>query len=249
MLDSWDSSLNSNYMPELNQNIFVVQLLSHVQLFVTPQTIACKAPLSFTTSQSLLKLISIESVMPSSHLILFLLLLPSIFPSSRVFSNESALRFRWPKFWSLSISPSSEYSGLISFRIDWVDLLAVQGALRSLLQHCSLKASVLWCSAFFGLPSSSAGKESTCSAGDPTLISGLGRSPGEGYSLQYSWALMAQMVMQCGRPGFNPSGWEGPLEEGMATQSSILAWRIPMDRGAWWAAVLGITKGRTRLSN
>ena len=95
-----------------------------------------------TISPSLLKLRSIESVMPSKHLILCLPLLPSIFPSSRVFSNESALRFRWPKFWSLSISPSSEYSGLISFRIDWVDLLAVQGTLKSLLQHYSSKASI-----------------------------------------------------------------------------------------------------------
>ena len=126
-----------------------IQLLSHVRLFATPWTAVHQASLSFTTSQSLLKLISIESVMPSSHLILFLLLLPSIFPSSRVFSNESALRFRWPKFWSLSISPSSEYSGLISFRIDWVDLLAVQGTLKSLLQHHSSKASILRHSVFF----------------------------------------------------------------------------------------------------
>ena len=101
--------------------------------------------------QSLLRLMSIDSVMPSSHLILChpLLLLPSVFPSIKVFSNESALCIRWPNFWGFSISPSNEYSGLISFRMDWLDLLAVQGTLKSLLQHHSSKASVLWCSAFF----------------------------------------------------------------------------------------------------
>ena len=112
---------------------------------------ACQASLSFTISQGLLKLMSIELVMPSNHLILChpLLLLPSIFPSIRVFSNESALRIRWPKYWSFSISPSNEYSGLISFRIDWFGFLAVLGTLKSLLQHHSFKASILWCSAFF----------------------------------------------------------------------------------------------------
>ena len=129
----------------------VVQSLSCAQLFVTPGTAAHHAPLSFTVSQSLLKLMSIELVMPSNHLILWhpLLLLPLIFPSIRVFSNESALPIRWPKYWSFSICPSSEYSGLISLRIDWFDLLAVQGTLRSLVQHHSLKASVLQCSAIF----------------------------------------------------------------------------------------------------
>ena len=130
-----------------------VQLLSHVQLFVTPWTAARQASLSITNSWSLLKLMSIESVMPSSHLILChpLLLLPPIPPSIRVFSNESALRMRWPKYWSFSfsISPSNEYSGLISFSIDWLDLLAVQGTLKSLLQHHSSKASILRCPAFF----------------------------------------------------------------------------------------------------
>ena len=120
-------------------------------LFVTPWTAARQAFLYITNSQSLTKLMSIESVMPSNHLILChpLLLLPSVFPSIRVFSNESALCIRWPKYWSLSfsISPSSEYSGLISFRMDWLDLLAVQGTLKSLLQHHSSKASILWCSA------------------------------------------------------------------------------------------------------
>ena len=133
--------------------LVVVQSLSHVQLFTTPWTTVRQASLSFSISQSLLKFMSIESVMPSNHLVLChpLLLLPLIFPSIRVFSNESVLCIRWPKYWSFSfsISPSKEYSGLISFRIDWFDLLAVQGALKSLLQHHSLKASIFWCSAFF----------------------------------------------------------------------------------------------------
>ena len=130
-----------------------VQLLSHVQLFATPWTAACQPSLSFIISPNPLKLVSIESVMPSKHLILChpLLLLPSIFPSIRVSSNESILPIRWPKYWSFSfsISPSNKYSGLISFRIDWLDLLAVQGTLKSLLQHHSSKASKLRCSAFF----------------------------------------------------------------------------------------------------
>ena len=119
----------------------------------TPWTEACQASLSFTIHQSLLKLMFFKSVMPSNHLILCHppLLLPSIFPSSRVFSDEQVLCIMWPKDWSFSfsISPSSEYSELISFRMDWFDLLAVQGTLKSLLQHHSSKASVLWCSAFF----------------------------------------------------------------------------------------------------
>ena len=130
-----------------------VQLLSHVQLFATLWTAAHQASLSITNSWSLPKLMSIESVMPSNPLILCrpLLLLPSIFPSIRVFSSESALHIRWPKYWSLSfnISPSNEHSGLISFRMDWLDLLAVPGTRKSLLQHHSSKASILWRSAFF----------------------------------------------------------------------------------------------------
>ena len=130
-----------------------VQSLSRVWLFVTPSTAARQASLSITNSQSLFKLMSIESVIPSNHLILChpLLLLPSIFPSIRVFSNESALCIRWLKYWNFSfnISPSNEYSGLISFRMDWLDLLAVQGTLKSLLQHHGSKASILRCSAFF----------------------------------------------------------------------------------------------------
>ena len=129
-----------------------VQLLSCVQLFVTPWTAACQASLSVTNSWSLLKLMSIKLVMPSNHLILCcpLLLPPSVFPSIRIFSNESVLHIRWPKYWSFSfsISPSNEYSGLISLRMDWLDLLAVQGILKSLLQHHSSKASILQCSVF-----------------------------------------------------------------------------------------------------
>ena len=129
-----------------------VQLFSRVQLFATPWTAAYQASLSITNSQSLLKFMSIELVMPSNHLILCcpLLLLPSIFPSIRVFSNESVLCIRWPKYWnfSFSIRPSKEYSGLISFKIDWFDLLAVQGTLKSLQYHTS-KASILQSSAFF----------------------------------------------------------------------------------------------------
>ena len=119
---------------------------------MTPWTAAHQASLSFTISWNLLKLMSIESVMPSNHLVLYhSLLLPSIFPRIRVFSDEQALHIRWPKYLSLSfsISLSKEYSGLVSFRIDWFDLLAVQGTLKSLLQHHSSKASILWCSAFF----------------------------------------------------------------------------------------------------
>ena len=128
-----------------------VQPLSRIRLFATPWTVAHQASLSITNSRGLLKLMSIESVMPSNHLILChpLLLLPSIFPSIRVFSKESVLHIRWPKYWSFSISPCNEHPGLISFRMDWLDLLAVQGTLRSLLQHHRSKASILRWSAFF----------------------------------------------------------------------------------------------------
>ena len=135
-----------------NFQIISVQLLSHVQLFATPWTAACQASLSITDSQSLLRVKSIESVMPSNHLILCrpLLFLPSILPNIGVFSNESVLCMRWPKYWSFSFSiiPSKEHPELI-FRMDWLDLLAVQGTLKSLLQHHSSKASILWCPAFF----------------------------------------------------------------------------------------------------
>ena len=137
----------------IHSSVSSVQSLSCVRLLATLGTTACRASLSITNSQSLLKLMSFESVMPSNHLILChpLLLLLWIFPSIKDFSNESALWIRWPKYWSFSfnISPSNEHSGLISFRMDWLDLLAVQGTLKSFLQHHSSKASILWCSAFF----------------------------------------------------------------------------------------------------
>ena len=134
----------------LSMILFVVQSVSHVQLFVSLRTTTCQASLSLTISWSLPRFMAIESVMLSTHLILCcpLVLLPSIFPSIRVFSNESGLLIRWTKYWSFSISPSIEYSGLISFRIDWFDLLAVQGTLKSLFQHHNLKAVFRW-SAFF----------------------------------------------------------------------------------------------------
>ena len=143
---SWAVSYKSIHSTTINS----VQSLSCVRFFVTQWTAAHQASLSITNSRSLLKLMSIESVMPSNHLILCrsLLLEPSIFPSIRVFSNESVLHNRWPKDWSFSLSSPSEYSGLISFRTDWFDLLAVKGTLKSLLQHNS-KASILRCSAFF----------------------------------------------------------------------------------------------------
>ena len=152
---SWPKNQNikqNQHCNKFNKNfknglLSSVQLLSHVWFFATPWTVACQASLSITNSQNSLKLMSIESVMPSNPLILChpLLLLPSISSSIRVFSNESALPIRWPKYWSFSfsISPSNEYSALISFRMDWLDLLAVQGTLKSLFQHHSSKASVL----------------------------------------------------------------------------------------------------------
>ena len=143
------SSLPVSFIPPFSS----VQSLSRVRLFAIPWSAACQASLSFTISWSLLKLMSIESIMPSNYLILCCLLLlpPSIFPSIRGFSNESVLHIRWPKYWSFSysISPSNEHSGLISFRMDLLDLLAVQGTLKSLLHHHSSKASILPCSAFF----------------------------------------------------------------------------------------------------
>ena len=139
--------------PSPSHSKFSSVQLSRVRLFVAPWTAAHQASLSITNSRNLLKLMSIKSVILSNHLILCrpLLLLPSIFTSIRVFSNESVICIKWPEYgsFSSSISPSSEYSGLISFRMDWLDLLAVQGTLKSLLKHHSSKASILWCSAFF----------------------------------------------------------------------------------------------------
>ena len=149
---------NSMEVPQKIKNRTIIQLssvqsLSRVQLFVTPWTAARQESLSIANFQSLLKLMTIESVMPSNHPILChpLLLLPSIFPSIRIFSNELVLCIRWPKYWSFSftISPSNEYSGMISFGMDWLNLLAGQGTSKSLLQHHSSKVSILWHSAFF----------------------------------------------------------------------------------------------------
>ena len=142
-----------HYTDSSGAQISPAQSLSHVQLFPTPWTAARQASLSITKFQSLLKLMSIESVMPPNLLILCcpLLPLPSMFPSIKVFSSKLVLRIRWPKYWSFnfSINPSNEYSGLLSFRMDWLDLLAVQGTLKCLLQHRSSNASILRCSAFF----------------------------------------------------------------------------------------------------
>ena len=157
-LQCWKSRYNScfdhdlfHYLPDVAYSQAVSSVAQSCLTLCDPWTAARQASLSIANSQSLLKFMSIESVVPSNHLILChpLLLLPSIFRSIRVFSNESVLRIRWPKYWSFSIRPSNEYSGLISFRIDWLDLLAVQGTLKSLLQHHSSKASILWRSAFF----------------------------------------------------------------------------------------------------
>ena len=140
------------FSPCYFSSVSSVQLLSHVQLFANPWIAAPQASLSITNSRSSLRLMSFESVMPSSHLILCCpLLLPPISPNIRVLSNESILHMRWPEYWSFSfsISPSNEYPGLVSFKVDWLDLLAVQGTLKSLLQHHSSKASILWHSAFF----------------------------------------------------------------------------------------------------
>ena len=137
---------------DAEKHLSYVQFSHSVWVLVTPWTAACQVSLPIIKSWSLLKPMSIESVMPSNRLILCRsLLLPSIFPSIRVFTNESAVPIRWPRYWSFSfsISPSNEYSGLISFRMDWLDLLAVQGTLKSLLQYHSSEASILWCSAFF----------------------------------------------------------------------------------------------------
>ena len=168
--------------------VVVIQSLSRVQLSTTPWTAACQALLSSTISQSLLKFMSLELVMLFNHLILYhpLHLPPSIFTSVKAFSNESVLRFRWPKYWrfSFSISPSNEYSGLIYFRMDWLNLLAVQRTLKSLLQHHDLKASILWLSAFFIIqishPCMTAGKTMAL-----TIWTLVGNAEGNGTPLQY----------------------------------------------------------------
>ena len=171
-----------------------VPLLSHVWLFVTPWTAACQASLSIN-SQSLLKLMSIKSVIPSNHLILCHPLLPSVFPSIRFFSNESALGIRWPKYWSFSfnISPSNEHPGLISFRMDWLHLLAVQGTLKSLLQHHSSKASILRGSAFLIVQLS----HSYMTTGETIALKAL-TSRLAGTSLAVQWLKLAFQCTGCG---------------------------------------------------
>ena len=214
-----------------------VQSLSLVQLLMTPWTAVRQASLSITNSWSLLKLMSIESVMPSNHLILYchLLLLPSIFPSIRVFSNESVLHVRWPKYWSFSfsISPSNEYSGLISCRMDWLTLLAVQETLKSLLQHHSSKASILLCSAFFIVqlshPYMTTGK--TIAWTIWTFVDKVMSLLFNMLSRLVIWAsLVAQRLKHL--PGMQETwvrslGQEDSLEKEMAPHSSTLAWRIP----------------------
>ena len=167
-----------------------VQLLSRIQFFATPWTAACQASLSITNSRSLLKLMSIELVMPSNHLILCcpLLLPPSIFPSIRVFSNESVLCIRWSMYWSFSfsISPFSDYSGLISFRMDWLALLVVQGTLKSLLQNRDRLPTPV----FMDFPGGSDDKESAYNLGDLDLIPGLGRSLGGRHGDPFQFAYL-----------------------------------------------------------
>ena len=203
--DNYKVMCISSVQSELSVRLFS-QSLSRVRLFATPWTTALQASLSITNSQSLLKLMSIGPVMPSNHLILCcpLLLPPSIFPSIRVFSNESVLPIRWPKYWSFSfsISPFNEYSGLISFRINWFDLLAVQGTLRSLLQYNSSKASILQHSAFFIIQLS-----------HPYMTTGKTIALTRGIFVGKVMSLFFNMLSR--------------LEKEMATHSSTLAWKIP----------------------
>ena len=206
-------SLNSGFF-----RFCSVQLLSHVQLFATPWTAAGQASLSITNSWNLLKLMSIKSLMPPNHLILCRpLLLPSIFPSIRVFSNESVLSIKWPKYWSFSfnISPSNEYSGLISFRMGWLDLLAVQGTLKSLLQHHSSKHQLF-------------GAQISLHSSSHLLLSLSGK-------LVFD-SIISFYIEVCYMGGYNyvsliSSGFKGFLssitEKAMAPHSSTLAWQIP----------------------
>ena len=206
-----------------------VQLLSYVQLFVTPWTAACQTSLSTTNSQSVLKFMSIESVMLSNHLILScpFLLPPSIFPSIRVFSNESALHIRWTKHWSFSfsISPSNEYSRKISFRMDWLDILVVQGTLKRLLQCHSSKASILPRSAFF-----------TVRLSHPYMTTGktiaLTRWTFVGKVMSLLFNMLSRLA----------------TGEGNGDPLQYFCLENPMDRGAWWATVHGVAKSQARLS-
>ena len=219
-----------------------VQLLSCVQLFATPGTAAHQASLSITNSQSLPKLMSIELVMPSNCLILChpLLFLLSIFPSIMVFSNESALLIRWPKYWSFSFntSPSNEHPGLISLRMDWLDLPIVQGTLKSLLQHYSSKSSILWRSTFFIVqcshPYMTTGK--TIALTRWTFVD-KGVTSGK-----ESARLCRRLKRGRFETGLGRSRGGG---NGNPLQYSCL--ENPMDRGAWWAIVHRIAKSRTQL--
>ena len=215
-----------------------VQSLSHVRLFATPWTAAHQASVSITNSRSPPKPMFIVLVMPSNHLLLChpLLLLPSIVPSIRVFSNESTLCIKWPKYWSFSFntSPSNEHPGLISFRMDWLDLLAVQGTLKSLLQHHSSKASILLCSTFFIVklshPYMTNGKSQK-----PIIITLVYMYPRKVitqlYKIQLTdTSLVAQSVKSLPtmwETWVRPLGWEDSLEKAVATHSSTLAWKIP----------------------
>ena len=226
-----------------------VQSLSRVRLFVTPWTAACQASLSITNSWSLPILMSNKSVMPSNHLMLChpLLLLPSVFPSIRVFSNESALRIRWPKYWSLSfsISPSNEYSGLISFRMDWLDLLAVQGTLKSLLQHHSSKALILQCLALIC--------SNYCPHYPVILIQLYNINPSH---LNKQIPQASQMTLVVKNLPINardirdlgsvPGLGRSP-SEGNSNPPQYSCLENPMDRGAWQAAVHRIAKSWTWL--
>ena len=214
-----------------------VQSLSRLWLFETPWIAVCQASLSITNSRSSLRLTSIESVMPSSHLILCrpLILLPPIPPSIRVFSNESTLSMKWPNYWSYSFSiiPSKEIPGLISFRMDWLDLLAVRGTLKSLLQHHSSKASILRRSAFF-----------TVQLSHPYMTTGkpiaLTRWTFVGKVMSLLLNMLSRLVITfLTRSKRLLISW---------LRSSILAWKIPWTKGGWWATVHGVAKGQTRLS-
>ena len=220
--------------------------VSRVRLFVTPWTTARQASLSFTISRSLIKLMSTESVMPTNHLILChpLLLLPSIFPNMRVFSNESALHIRWPKYWSFSfsISPSNEYPGLISLSMDWLDLLAVQGTLKSLLQHHSSKTWIFWPSAYFVVTFiHDSWKSRSFDCRDLSWQSNVSSFY---IKLQRSHVHLKKKVRLVKKQHLNYDTTRFGEGNGNPFQCSFL--ENLMDRGAWQATVRGVTKSRTR---